>query len=327
MFSFSARMTPSTIFIRRTDGSEFRVTLMKTDRVYTLKEKISSELGLTPEQQSLVYRAKVLADDLSLSYYGIHDGSIVFLVPKKSARQSRPLPSQLVSRLFALLDSLPEVSSTQYQITVNEINELLKNPILKSASRINPEIQQILDDAEQTVKNSERPLSEKTIQFVAKNQDIAMAQFEASPDGYRILQSVMEEEQIEDEGTIPEYTNIQYPKRLNDRPLPNCWKKDSVFQMAAKNISNYQYSTPTYIDYHQQQYHYSWENQIGNYPYQYGKKDGSTSRLKEKFATQLKLLKNMGFSDEEGILQALSESDGNVQKAVFILRSRPRSEC
>ena len=49
--------------------------------------------------------------------------------------------------------------------------------------------------------------------------------------------------------------------------------------------------------------------------------------LKVKFADQINALKDMGFTDEEIILQALRETGGNVRKAEQLLRNRPRPEC
>ena len=46
---------------------------------------------------------------------------------------------------------------------------------------------------------------------------------------------------------------------------------------------------------------------------------------KEKFAIQLDTLKSMGFHDEETILRALMEADGNVQLAARILKQNPMS--
>ena len=48
--------------------------------------------------------------------------------------------------------------------------------------------------------------------------------------------------------------------------------------------------------------------------------DDERSDAKEKFALQLDTLKSMGFSDDETILRALMEADGNVQLAVRILK-------
>ncbi|OHT09862.1 Ubiquitin family protein [Tritrichomonas foetus] len=319
MLSLSARVRPATIKIKQIDGTIIETQASRVDTIFSLKEQIMRQCFIPPQQQRLVFRGKVLCDDMTLGFYNINANDIVYLAIKHQ-KVERPKASALLSRLFELVNTLGESSSTKFALAIDEINQILEHPVLKSAARINPEIQQILDDAAQAVKSSERPLSEKTLQFVAQSQDMTFAQFEATPDGYRLLQSVMDEEPAPTTSSRASgYTNIVYVPKISEKALPNCWKKKkNVFQNTALSL------TPRFSFYERQldAPPTTWEAANGRRG-----KDNTISALKEKFADQLTALKNMGFTDEEGILQALRETGGNVQKAEQLLRKRPRPEC
>ena len=50
--------------------------------------------------------------------------------------------------------------------------------------------------------------------------------------------------------------------------------------------------------------------------------DDINQSLCQKFASQIEILKKMGFDDERNILEALGETNGNVQKAAKILQNK-----
>lgn len=327
MLSLSARITPTTIKVRQIDGTDLEVQASRVDTIFSIKEQIMRLIFIPPQQQRLVFRGKVLCDDMTLSFYNINPSDTLFLAILRK-KPERPKASALISRLLELVNSLPELSSAKFTLAIDEINSILDHPVLKSTARINPEVQQIIDDATQAVKTTERPLSEKTIQYMAQSQDLTYAQFEATPDGYRLLKSVMEEEanQVSDSDSRDYgYTNVNYTPKLSEKSLPNCWKKKkNVFQNTALSLTprNFKNLNHTYSNYYKRQGETpqdTWETQT--------QKKDSKIMLKEKFAVQIKSLKEMGFTDEEIILQALRETGGNVQKAEQLLRNRPRPEC
>ena len=319
MLSLSARVRPTTIRVKQIDGTIFEVHASSLDTVYSLKEQIMQIIFIPPQNLKLVFRGKILCDDLTLSFYNIQPNDIIYVAVIQPKRE-RPKAPQLISRIFELINQLGELTSSKYVLAVEEINRLLEHPVLKAAARINPEIQQMMDDASQAVKNSERPLSEKTLRFVAQSQDLTFAQFEATPDGYRLLQSVMDEEsppssasdKYYDGSRGSSYTNIVYTPKISERALPNCWKKKkNVFQNTAISL------TPRF-SYFERTFEASptWDSRPRN-----------KELLREKYVNQINLLKSMGFTDEEVILQALRETGGNVQKAEQLLRKKPRPEC
>lgn len=327
MLSLSARITPATIKIRQIDGTIMEVQASRIDTIFSIKEQIMRIIFIPPQQQRLVFRGKVLCDDMTLSFYNINPNDTLYLAILKK-KDERPKASTLVSRLLELVNSLPDLSSAKFNLAIDEINSILDHPVLKSTARINPEIQQIIEDATQAVKTTERPLSEKTIQFMAQSQDLTYAQFEATPDGYRLLKSVMEEEanQASDsDNRDTGYTNVNYVSKLSEKSLPNCWKKKkNVFQNTALSLTpkNFKSLNHTYSNYYKRPNEVpknTWESQA--------QKKDPISVLKVKFADQINALKDMGFTDEEIILQALRETGGNVRKAEQLLRNRPRPEC
>ncbi|KAK8882616.1 hypothetical protein M9Y10_045258 [Tritrichomonas musculus] len=327
MLSLSARITPATIKIRQIDGTIMEVQASRIDTIFSIKEQIMRIIFIPPQQQRLVFRGKVLCDDMTLSFYNINPNDTLYLAILKK-KDERPKASTLVSRLLELVNSLPDLSSAKFNLAIDEINSILDHPVLKSTARINPEIQQIIEDATQAVKTTERPLSEKTIQFMAQSQDLTYAQFEATPDGYRLLKSVMEEEanQASDsDNRDTGYTNVNYVSKLSEKSLPNCWKKKkNVFQNTALSLTpkNFKSLNHTYSSYYKRPNEVpknTWESQA--------QKKDPINVLKVKFADQINALKDMGFTDEEIILQALRETGGNVRKAEQLLRNRPRPEC
>lgn len=326
MLPARAQTRPIVIKIKPIDGSSFYIHASSMDSIFSIKEQIMRISFIPPQQQRLVFKGKILFDEMTLAYYNISSQETLYLAVLKK-KIERPKPQALVNRLVELINQLNNAPASKYSSIVDEISTLIDHPILKAAARINPEIQQILENAAQEVSTSERPLSEKRAQLMAFTHDLSFAEFESSPDGYRLFQSFLEEEEANQdasiENRIPVYTNVSYTSKPSSRELPNCWKRlNSVFQNAALSL------TPRLYRNSPQHYSYFDNSTTGISSHTWDPKTNYRAMiLKERFADQLNLLKSMGFTDEECILQALRETGGNVKKAEQLLRNRPRQEC
>ncbi|KAK8887273.1 hypothetical protein M9Y10_038311 [Tritrichomonas musculus] len=202
------------IRIKRNDGSWFAVEADQNDTILSLKKIIFEKTSYYPEQQRLVFAGKVMDDEKSLSFYKIRENSQVYLVPKKTPNippkqvssnftmSTKPKPTQLLNRLIVLLESFPNVRAEDYTSTILEIKEIINDPSVKSFSRINEDAKQLLKDAQEMISNSERPISQKTKDFIAKSKDFVLDQFDATPEGFRILQSLLNEEDEYSESSL-----------------------------------------------------------------------------------------------------------------------------
>ena len=321
--------------IKRNNGSMFAIEIDKYSTIHTLKEKLFDKIGLYSDQFRLVFKGQVLKDDLSLSYYNITNNSVVFFVPLPN-KETTTRPYQLLNRMMQLIEKLPNTSSSEYTITVNEINEIMKDPRVIAFSRINPDVEQLFSDAQEIIDFTERPPSRKTLDFIAKSKDAMFDQFDQSPDGLRILQSYLEEsdESVEysdndsdeyDEfdsfwdGTLNQKTNINYSRVLQSKPLPDPWsknkRKNNILQNTALRLS---VPVPSFL--------YQMNQDVKRLDDNFSLRKTPTFdvnyslNLKSKFSAEMALLKNKGFNDEKKILQALSETNGNVQQAEQILK-------
>ncbi|OHS95976.1 Ubiquitin family protein [Tritrichomonas foetus] len=311
--------------IKRNDGSGFNVEFDMCSTVLSLKDFLANKTGYLSEQIRLVFSGQVLKDEMSLSYYKITTGSQIYFVPIIRKTPPHQKPYQLLNKMMQLLDKLPNASSSEYSLIVDEVNEILENPSVQSFSRINPDIEQLFLDAKEIIAHTERPISSKSKYFLAKAKDQVYDQFDQSPDGLRILQSFMEEtEAYEDEFSNNQYskylTNIHYKKSISSQPLPDPWnnrrRKKSIFHNTALRLSS---PSPALFF---KEIPRTEENlpliKVPTF------ESSFSFKLKSKFADQVAVLKKKGFNDENIILQALSETDGNIQLAEQLLRSKFR---
>jgi hypothetical protein len=298
------------LHVRMSDGRVLEVGASRYQTVFELKESIATVTGIYPAQQSLVFGGKVLVNELSLDFYRIVDGARVFMVavtPRTSVRQK---PYELLQRLVKLLDELPAAESSKFTEIVHEVTSIMENPTVQALSRINDDVQRLLDDAAEILQITERPISWKTVDFVARAQDMLLDQAEACPDKYRVLQAVLDDRAETEEEELPEITRLDYLGGISEQPLPNPWAQPSsrnIFVNSGLRVS------------------------VGSGSYGRKERGAGTSRdatvsfssgVKSGFSQQVATLKNMGFSDEKIILQALREANGNVQLAVKLLRNK-----
>lgn len=477
----------------RINITQFYVKVHLENSGFDLKKEIEFEHeSLSANSIRLIFSGRVVSDDFSLFHQGIKHGSIIFLIAKKVSNR-RVTPSMQMSRLSELIDhyyalfngrisKLPSkmvtksyysnsndsVHANDLRSIINEISDIITNPIVKASARIYSEFQMKIEEAYEIVQSGNSlqrglygnniyfsSLTQKNVLFAARTHDIAFDQVESTPEGFRLLQSIVKEiEQNSLNGPMhnndssffasslhpnsssasswygkgKKKTNLNYKSEISTKPLPQCWCRPSslvtaspTYFMGSKpslimprsaipsnnnksnRANNYYQATSKFNDEYNQTKNTNQqsnttdesisdqnksemqssennsnrnteissninnENPSINFTrslsitqsksnkhtntstasadstsiflcqkekvHKSGKSDDSDyaecnvstddeerNEVKEKFALQLDTLKSMGFSDDETILRALMEADGNVQLAVRILK-------
>jgi ubiquilin len=73
------------IKIKQTNNNQsFDITILKSNTVLDLKSAIKEQSGLENNQQNLVYKGRILADEKLVSDYNIQEGHTIILVKKVS---------------------------------------------------------------------------------------------------------------------------------------------------------------------------------------------------------------------------------------------------
>jgi hypothetical protein len=284
---------PLTLAIYRQRDPWLTLTVDPYATVSALKQLVAQHSGLMPSQHRLVFNGAVLAGEMSLSHYRIADGSRIYSLAV-AAPPARPRPYQLLNRLWPLLDGLSAPDPARFVDAVCGIRDIIEDPAILSLARIDPVVRDAVDDAAALLAAARRPTSRRTRDFHARCQDQLLDQFEGAPDGMRVLQAIVDDAG-EPEEAPPEPTRIRAAARICERPLPNPWaarRKDGALYASAVRLS-------------------------------FGEREPAARRdARIRFSEEVAALKDMGFRDEERILQALCETNGNVHLAAKLLQSR-----
>ena len=285
---------------------EYEFQAHSFETIFSIKEKIYILSGFLPNQQQLIFKGKILIDDITLTYYKIQENSIIFLVPIKRDKSLKLGPTKIIERIKELIKKLHKSNHFKYKEIISEIKNLISDSTLISFSSISREARDIINDATIEINSFETPFCDQSIKCIAQSTDLTLAQIESNPDGLRILKSIYEEDinfenpekKIDFEDS---FTFIEYEKKLSEKPLPTICFQKIFHQDSLINLNS------TRINLNDEDF---WsENDFKKY-------------LKNKFSQQVAILKKMGFDDEQIILQALGETNGNVQLAAQILQNK-----
>jgi hypothetical protein len=213
------------------------------------------------------------------------------------------------------LDELPAADLSKYTNIVNEVTTIMQNATVQALARINDDVKQLLDDADEIMSITDRPISWKTVDFVARSQDVILNQVDASPDSYRVMSFLLDDDdeasESEEEDEPPEITRLDYKSQISDQALPSPWS-----QPTAKNTfmhSELRVTLPGASISMRRDRAVGLDRESGQH---------ILPGIKGKFSQQVAALKNMGFGDEKKILQALRETGGNLQLAVKLLQDK-----
>jgi hypothetical protein len=296
--------TRITVTILRAGTSWLTLDTDRYETVYSLKELIADRSGVPASQQRLVYGGKILVNEMSLYYYGITDGSHVYYVPGPRPPPSRPRPSCILNKLWSLTHELPGADSRRFTEIVLLIREILEDPTVRARSKIDPRLRENLEKAEELITKAERPVSRRTQDFEARNQDVLLDQFDSTPEGFSMMRALVENSSESDDEEQPEPTRVKFVRRISERPLPNPWasKSGRVLCNAGMRVSVGSMTCEP-----RSSRRVTFENRAPS---------------RGRYSEALEVLKAMGFKDEDVILQALREADGNIQRAAQLLQRR-----
>jgi ubiquilin len=71
--------------MRQSSGTQFEVEIDSKATVKDLKEKCAEGSGLGADEQRLIFKGKIMKDELSLEEYKVGDGMTVHIVKGQSA--------------------------------------------------------------------------------------------------------------------------------------------------------------------------------------------------------------------------------------------------
>ena len=307
-------MEEISLTIRLSSGDSFAVSCGAMSTVLELKEIISRRTGFLENQQRLVYKGKILSDNLSLSFYQIQNNATLFMVPVKRSPAKHQNPKEIIEKLRKLTNEIRIAPPNKVAQIANEIRDLTTNSFLLSYASINSEALQIIEEAQNEIEEAEQDVDSESAQYIAQANDITMNQIESSADGLRTLTSLLEEDLKEDaekyDFTFDEPTVVsEKPAKISDSPLP-------LLSQAKISTSSSYYILPT-----GQEFRYDLSDE------DFWCETDFKRYIKQKYAQQVEMLKDMGFEDEQTILQALGETGGNVLLAFQILQSRLFFQC
>lgn len=83
-------MSSITVNVKCSNADKFEVTTTTTATVAEFKTALSAVSGVEVENQRLIYKGRVLKDDLALDFYGVEEGQTVHLVKGGKARAEQP---------------------------------------------------------------------------------------------------------------------------------------------------------------------------------------------------------------------------------------------
>lgn len=288
-----------TIKIKSTVCEPITLSMDIKDIVLSIKQQIMPITGLKVDQQHIIFNGKLLENEMTLGYYMIHDNATLTLLSVRKKEEFKTRPSVFMKRLSDLIEKTNRFPSAEL---IQELSELVEDPVLCSYSKFNKKAKKLIEDAIVLIENFDISMSLKTAQAIASYQDLTITQYESTLDGLRYLQEQMASDELEED--IIHYdmpTNLSYEKKLSTAPLPKCWGTKPTFPFGDFNMEFDEQGRPTGRDI----------------------ADGDMMNpLKQKFARQIQVLKKMGFTDEEVILMALNETSGNVPQAARILFER-----
>lgn len=279
--------------------TQFFIKVNLTNSGFDLKNEIEIEReDLSARDIRLIFSGRILDDYFSLFHQGIKDGSEIFLIAKKVSNR-RITPSMQITRLSELIDryyslingkiskttscfssnsysnSNSSIYSNDLRSIVNEISDIITNPIVKASARIYPEFQIKIEEAYEIVQSGNNlqnnlygsnihfsSLTQKNVLFAARTHDIAFDQVESTPEGFRLLQSIVKEIEQNNSsicnndssffasglhagsvsattswyGKGKQKTNLHYKPEISSKPLPQCWCRPSSLATASPNF-------------------------------------------------------------------------------------------
>ncbi|GBG30461.1 Ubiquilin-4 [Hondaea fermentalgiana] len=210
------------VSVRCSTGPKFDAEADEGKSVLELKRALAEQAGVPEEQQRLIYKGRVLKDDLMVEHYNIVDGDAIHLVASsgapaanasgnagaaasgasaeaRSAAAGIPTPGMAASAgpagmppgLGAMMDNPIFQSMLDNPEFMRSM--MMANPQIRAMIEQNPQLGQVLSDPEllRTTMNAAR--NPALMNELMRNQDRAIANIESLPGGYNALARMYED--------------------------------------------------------------------------------------------------------------------------------------
>lgn len=330
-------------------GDVFQVDMEEGASVYDLKNKLSSLLDLSETKQRLIFNGRVLKDQDILD--ALEDATIhvVRLAENQTSNASESSTLGSPTQEKALGQILDHPMFRQLSMNEDFLKSMfLNNPQMKKLFEDNPELEHVLNDPSVLKDAMEMMRNPAYQREMMRNQDRAMSNIENLPEGFNALRRTYSsiqkpmfealDETIQkklepfpkDESHEDQDTSSSKGGHLNTEPLPNPWASKQ-----RSNSSSYPQLSPFFptVPYRINEppntgsslLHGSMTGNSSNIDTSRRPRASSSSDQRppeDRYQLELETLQQMGFSDREANLEALIQTDGNLQRAIEILIRR-----
>lgn len=284
------------ICVRLPDGSFQRLEIVATDCMTDIRAKVQPFWNEKTDRMRIVVDGRVMQEGVSANFYKIETDTVIFMVPEKRKQPEKQKPTQLIDelceKLFKLLFS---PTPTQKHLTY-DVSEVLKNPVMQSFARINQDAARLMEEAVYILDNFREPISAGMSAFVTRTNDLVATRLEQTKDGMLLLQEFYENDKNRHRISPRQTTNTCYTPAISTNELPD---------LASTGVTAFKKA--------------------------YVRRRGSSSnciQLRRSFHTRLmrvlkgRLVGAIDVGDDDAIVQAINEADGNISKATMILQNR-----
>lgn len=226
----------SFVLIRLQDSTRRVVSLLETDTIFDLKQRLSAQINQPVSNFILIFKGVILTDEVTPFFYGIGKCSVLYHAnvaqPKKRVKPSE-LYDKFCRDLYKLIFSF---NPRKKEDLLESILSMLDNPTLQAYSRINPESQFFMKEANFIIANIRESTS--LMSTIAQLNDFTITKLEQTTEGIETIKELLESCK-DDTNKRMDFllsTNLDYSPSISEDPLPNPWKDQKPY-----HCSYYQY--------------------------------------------------------------------------------------
>lgn len=220
------------IIVSPVRDESFLVEVQDTGTVSDLKHEIYIMFGYIPQNQTIVYKGKVLDNETQLKTKGIHEMSKVYMTYKKPKVVKRNRNSNFAPSLLAT-----------HLANVEDLTECIE-----ALKQRNPKASYVFNDAETVSELVQKTLDpeiqlqrQREMDIVLDSQEMHAGGFQELVSRYHLIEEVYENSQLENEKLIKTETVIpQRPAHPSTTKLPTPYgfeAKLSLMMSLLKNMS------------------------------------------------------------------------------------------
>jgi hypothetical protein len=286
-----------TVSILRSGLHWLSLTIDRYSTVLSLKETLWQHCRLPPSQQRIVFSGQILLNELTLDFYNVSNHSNLHFLP---AKRSIETTQSVVRKLNGLIENCVSSDRERRKDVVMEIVWLLSDPLLRSSAEIDPWVADVVSRADELVNSIERGKTDRVTCLRARARDQYMHHVDNAPNAVRLMTEMLDSDGGVENTEERQPMRIVPAHRVCERPLPNPWdsgrEKNGLYAPALKIKGSPERGSPRKVVVF-----------------------GSPTK---RFAEQIATLRDMGYADDDRIVEALSETNGNVTLAAEKLEDR-----